>query len=64
MDIPRENPGKETDKIKSIIEVITTTKSKVLNVDRKNNINPRPYILIAVSNEKMNKNDIKKIKYL
>ena len=42
IDIPREKPGNETDKAKSMMEVITTTKSKVLNADRKNNKNPRP----------------------
>ena len=32
----------ETDKAKSMMEVITTFKSNVLNADRKNNKNPRP----------------------
>ena len=42
IDIPREKPGNETDKAKSMMEVITTIRSKVLNAERKNNKNPRP----------------------
>ena len=42
IDIPRENPGNDTDKAKSMIEVMTTTKSNVLNADRKNSKHPRP----------------------
>jgi len=42
IEMPSENPGHDTDKAKSIIEVMTTTKSKVLNADRKNSKNPRP----------------------
>ena len=42
IEMPSENPGNDTDKAKSMIEVMTTTKSKVLNADRKNSKNPRP----------------------